>query len=301
MNVLLGANGQITGQLARLLLADGHPVRVVGRNAASLEPLVRAGAQAAVGDAGDAAFLERAFAGARAAYVMTPPGYTEPSMRAAQDRVGTATARALAGAGVPRVVHLSSVGAELAAGNGPIAGLHAQEERLNALPGVELLHLRPGFFMENLLNALRPVAAARVLPGLEHPDAPIPMAATADIARVAARELTTPARRGVLLLHAARPVTMRQAAAAVGAAIGVPTLAYVQGDAADTKAALRAQGFSADAADQLAELAHWISTAGMASLGVAPSEILQTDIAAFARACFAPAYAAQQRTPAEAA
>src|SRR5688500_13540046 len=95
MFVLLGSNGQITSQLARLLLAGGHPVRVVGRSAAALAPLQAAGAQVAAGDPGDAAFLERAFAGATAVYTMTPPCYGEPDMRAAQDRIGTAIASAL--------------------------------------------------------------------------------------------------------------------------------------------------------------------------------------------------------------
>ncbi|RYY70656.1 MAG: FMN-dependent NADH-azoreductase, partial [Comamonadaceae bacterium] len=85
MFVLLGSRGQITSQLARLLLADGHPVRVVGRDADALAPLRAAGADIAVGDPGDAAFLQRAFTGAQAVYTMTPPCYTEPAMRVAQD------------------------------------------------------------------------------------------------------------------------------------------------------------------------------------------------------------------------
>ncbi len=52
MYVLLGSNGQITSRLAGLLLASGHPVRVVGRSAASLAPLAKAGAEVAAGDVG---------------------------------------------------------------------------------------------------------------------------------------------------------------------------------------------------------------------------------------------------------
>src|SRR5687767_12492556 len=120
MFVLLGSNGQITSKLARLLLAAGHPVRVVGRHADGLAPLARAGAEVAAGDTGDAAFLERAFAGAAAAYTMIPPCYDEPDMRQAQDRIGEAIAVALGNARVPRVVNLSSIGAELPHGTGPI-------------------------------------------------------------------------------------------------------------------------------------------------------------------------------------
>lgn len=291
MFVLLGSNGQITSQLARLLLAAGHPVRVVGRNPSSLAQLESAGAEVAIGDPADAAFLQRAFAGAKAVYTMSPPCYDEPDMRAAQDRIGAAVAQALRGARVPRVVNLSSIGAELPAGTGPVEGLHAQEKRLDAIEGLDLLHLRAGSFMENLLPLAAVVAAAGVVPGMEAPDARIPMVATADIAAVAARELLTPQHRGVLLLHAPRHVTPREAATALGVAIGRPDLQYVQTPAAEAKAVLREQGFSPNAADQLEALARWLSTSPVASATVAPVAVQPTTMEAFARERFAPAFA----------
>ena len=289
MFVLLGSNGQITSQIAHRLLAGGHPVRVVGRNAGALASLQQAGAQIAVGDPSDAAFLERAFAGATAVYTMTPPCYTEPSMRAAQDRIGEAVARALRGARVRRVVNLSSIGAELPSGTGPIVGLHAQEARLNAIDGLDLLHLRPGSFMENLLAAVPMVAAGEPLPGMEAPDVSIPMVATRDIAAVAARELTAPQHQGVLVLHSPAHVTMREAAAVLGAAIGNPGLPYVQAPPATMKAALQAEGLSADAADQLEALARWLSSEPLASVASAPVAVQPTTFEDFAREVFAPA------------
>lgn len=291
MFVLLGSNGQITSRLARLLLSAGRPVRVVGRNADALAPLAAAGAEVAAGDPGDTAFLERAFSGASAAYTMIPPCHAEPDMRAAQERLGESVARAVARARVPRVVNLSSMGAELARGTGPIEALHAQERRLDSIGGLDLLHLRPGSFMENLLPGAAAVATAGVLPGMEAPDAAIPMVATRDIATVAARELTTPQHRGVLLLHSPRHVTMREAAAALGAAIGKPGLPYVQSAAAEAKAMLRSHGFSVSAADQLEVLARWLSTSPLGSASAGPVTVQPTTIEAFAREAFAPAYA----------
>lgn len=290
MYVLLGANGQITSQLARHLLGGGHRVRVLGRHADRLAPLARAGAEVAVGGPDDVGFLARSFAGAAAVYTMTPPCYGEPDMRAAQDRIGEAVAQALRRSPVPRVVNLSSMGAERRAGTGPIEGLHAQEQRLDALPGLDLLHLRPGSFMDNLLASAPVVAAAGVLPGMEAPDAPIPMVATRDVAAVAARELLAPRHRGVLLLHADRHATMREAAATLGDAIGRPDLAYVRSSEADGTAALRAHGFTADAADRIAALARWLSDDALDSAGVAPVALQPTTLAAFAREVFAPAF-----------
>jgi len=291
MFVLLGSNGQITSQLARLLLASGRPVRVVGRNANALAPLAAAGAQVAVGDAGDAAFLEHAFIGASAAYTMIPPCYGEEPIRAAQDRIGQAIATALGRVPVPRVVNLSSIGAELPQGTGPIESLHAQEQRLKAISGIDFLHLRPGSFMDNLLQVAPVVAAAGVLPGMEAADASIPMVATRDVAAVAARELLTPRHSGALLLHAPRHVSLAEAAAALGAAIGKPGLPYVQTSFDEGKAALREHGFSASAAEQMEQLARWLSTSPLASTRAAPVEVQPTTIEDFAREVFAPVHA----------
>jgi uncharacterized protein YbjT (DUF2867 family) len=295
MFVLLGSSGQISSQVARRLLAAGHPVRVVGRNAGALATLHEAGAQIAVGDPSDAAFLERALSGATAAYTMTPPCYAEPDMRAAQERIGEAVTRALRAARVRRVVNLSSVGAELPAGTGPIVALHAQERRLDSVDGIDLLHLRPGYFMENHLAFAATVAAGGPLPGMEAPDVPIAMVATRDISAVVARELVAPQRRGVLVLHAPTHSTMRAVAAAVGAATGNPGLQYMQLAPTEMKAALRAEGLSADAADQLAALAGWLSTAAMASVAAGPVAVQPTTTEDFAREVFAPAHARATR------
>lgn len=288
MFVLLGSSGQITSQLALQLLDTGHAVRVVGRNSNALASLAKAGAELAVGDPGDAAFLERAFTGASAAYTMIPPCYAEPDMRIAQDRIGAAIAQAVRKAGLPRVVNLSSVGAELAEGTGPIAGLHAQELRLSGMS--EVLHLRPGSFMENYLSAAYAVAAMGVLPGLEAANVPIPMVATRDIAAVAARELTEPKRNGALVLHAPKHATSREVATILGDTIGKPGLPYVECSPEEVKALLLEQGVSANAADQLEALARWLSTSAMESVSAAPAEIQPTTLEVFAREIFLRAY-----------
>lgn len=262
MYVLMGANGNITSRAARTLLQQGHAVRVIGRSEASLAPLKALGAELAIGDAQDAAFLARAFAGATAVYTMIPPDYAAPDMARSQALFGTAIAAAIAQAGVKRVVNLSSVGAELAAGTGPITGLHGQEQRLDTLVaplGLQLLHLRPGYFMENHLHAAGTIAAAGIYPSLERADVPVLTIATADIADVVARELVTGSARGVLHLHAPRAYTFAQVATVFGRAIGRPELAYVQAERAQGLEGMRAAGFSADAAERLAEMAHWLS------------------------------------------
>jgi uncharacterized protein YbjT (DUF2867 family) len=304
MIVIMGSSGRVGGQVASRLLAEGHAVRVIGRSAAQLSALAQAGAETALGSVTDAAFLGRAFTGASAVFVMTPPGYAEPDMTRWQASVADAVVQALAATRPARVVHLSSLGADQAAGNGPIAGLHATERRLDVVvPPGALLHLRPAYFMENLLELVPAFAATGALASMEAPDAAIPMVATADIAAVAARELATPRSIGVLQLHAPGLPTMADVARLAGAAIGRPGLPYVQMAPAEVKPMLVAQGFSASAADAMAELSHWLgdSQASLASLGSAPVELQPTTLEAFVAQRLAPALAAAGQPAAAAA
>jgi uncharacterized protein YbjT (DUF2867 family) len=259
MYVLMGSNGNITSRVARTLLQQGKPVRLIGRNATALAPLRELGAELAIGDAQQADFLTRAFAGATAVYAMIPPDYAAPDLRRSQTLFGTAIAAAIGRSSVKRVVNLSSIGAELVSGTGPIAGLHEQEQRLNALPDLHLLHLRPGYFMENHLHAAGPIAALGAYPSLESSDVPVPMIASADIASVVVRELVDTGTRGVLHLHAQRHYTFQQVATILGSAIGRPDLQYLQVEPAQGLSAMLEAGLSADAAERMAEMARWLS------------------------------------------
>lgn len=302
MYVLMGANGNITSRAARALLQQGHAVRVIGRSEASLTPLKALGAELAIGDAQQADFLTRAFTGATAVYAMIPPDYASPDMRRSQALFGTAIAAAIAQAGVKRVINLSSVGAELAAGTGPIAGLHDQEHRLDTLVaplGLQLLHLRPGYFMENHLHAAGTIAALGVYPSLERGDVPVPTIATADIADVVARELVSGGQRGVLHLHAPRAYTFTEVAAILGRSIGRPDLPYVQAERAQGLAGMVAAGFSAGVAELMAEMAAWLSSGTHASALPGPVEVTPTTLEDFTPR-FREAYEAASRATAAA-
>lgn len=281
MYVLMGASGNITSQAVGALLRQSERTRVIGRSAAALAPLRQRGAEIAVGDARDTDFLTHAFEGATAVYVMIPTDYGSPDLRAAQAQLGTSIARAIARSRVRRVVNLSSIGADLPAGTGPIAGLHEQEQRLDAVAGLDLLHLRPGYFMENHLHAAGAIATLGVYPSLERSDVAVPMIATPDIAAVVARELIEAKTRGVLHLHAPRHYTFQQVAAILGQAIGRPDLRHVQSSPAEGRAAMVAAGFSPNAAEQMAEMARWLSAGTHTSLP-GPVEVTATTLKDFA-------------------
>lgn len=298
MYVLLGSNGNITSKTAARLLADGASVRVIGRNAQSLAALAAQGAQLAIGDIADAKFLTAAFQDATAVYVMIPTDYTAADLGAAQDRVGEAIAHAVDAAQVMRLVNLSSIGAHLAHGTGPIAALHRQEQRLNALSRVTVLHLRPGYFFENHLAAIDTIRAHGVYADMTAPDTALPMVATADIADVVARELLAPPgdNKRVLHLRALRLYTMRESTTLLGAAIGNTQLRYEQSEPAQAKAAMMRAGLSESAASLLEEMSVAFSTGRLnGEYEKGPTEIAPTTLERFAATVFQPAYEASMR------
>ena len=106
-------------------------------------------------DAADAALLTEGFRGARAVYILLPPDPQSRDLRRKWDQQGEAMVKAIRDSGVRYVVFLSSVGADLADGTGPIAGLHAQEERLRKPQERQCAHSSRGSVLRELLRRPR--------------------------------------------------------------------------------------------------------------------------------------------------
>jgi uncharacterized protein YbjT (DUF2867 family) len=256
MYVVTGATGNTGRVIAETLLANGKKVRAIGRNAEHLQSLVEKGAEAFVGSVTDGSAMVRAFQGAQAVYVLIPPNYAAENFRAYQNEVAKAYADAIRQAGVPFVINLSSVGAHLPEGAGPISGLYDVEQQLNQLHGVNLVHLRPGFFMENFFFNLDLIRSQNINGTPLKGDLPIPMIATRDIAEVAARLLLTLdfSERSTLELLGQRDISMREATRIIGKAIGKKELAYVQFPYEQAEQAMVAMGLSQDVARSLNEM-----------------------------------------------
>ncbi len=257
MITVLGATGRVGRQVTALL---EEPVRAVGRSADRLAAL---DAEPWPGDLADAAFLTAACTGADAVFAMTPTDPDAPDHAAAQAAKGEAIAAAVRAAGVPYVVLLSSLGAELPAGTGFITSLHDHEERLRAT-GTRLLVLRPAWFAENVADALPVVHAEGVLADSLVPDRPLPVVATRDIAAAAARALAAREETGVRELLGPADVAPAGWAAVLGRALGreVPYVRLPDGEMVD---ALVGAGFSPDAA------ARYVTMTGAMNAGlVAP-------------------------------
>jgi len=67
------------------------------------------------------------------------------------DTLGDVAVQAIQKSGIKKVVFLSSLGAELDSGTGPVVGLHNVEAKLAKLAQTDIVFLRVGAFMENIL------------------------------------------------------------------------------------------------------------------------------------------------------
>src|SRR5690606_27036541 len=148
MFVITGATGHVGSVAAETLLAAGHQVRVVVRDAAKAARSRALGAEVFVADLTDQAALARAVRGARGVFLLSPPDIAARNFVADRKRLTQRQVDTLTDANVPHVVLLSSVGAQHASGTGPIVSVHNAEAQLRA-SGLAATFVRAGYFVEN--------------------------------------------------------------------------------------------------------------------------------------------------------
>jgi uncharacterized protein YbjT (DUF2867 family) len=226
MYVILGASGNTGSVVAGYLLSKGEKVRVVGRDAGRLQRFVEKGAEAFIAELTDVAALTKAFSGARAAYLLLPP----VKSRESQARESDAMAKVVKESSLRYAVHLSSYGAQVAENTGPLVGLHASEEKLNAISGLNVLHLRAGYFMENNLAAIGMIQGMGLVGNALLPDVKVPMIATRDVGDYAAQRLLHLDFSGKQTreLLGDRDLSMTEVTAVIARGIGKPDLRYQQ-------------------------------------------------------------------------
>jgi uncharacterized protein YbjT (DUF2867 family) len=256
MYAICGATGNTGKNIAETLLKHGKKVRVIGRDAAKLKSLIDLGAEAAIGSLEDPSFVKQAFSGAEVAYLMIPPNFMVDDFRAYQKKVVENLAAAVKEADLKYAVTLSSVGGDRDAGTGPVLGLHWLEEALNKISSLNALHLRPAFFMENLLSNIPLIKTMGIIGSVSPGDAPMTMIASKDIGNYAAKRLLALDFSGKNFqdLLGPREITMNEVAAALGKAIGKPDLPYVTFSYEDAKQGMLAGGLKEDMVDLYLEL-----------------------------------------------
>jgi len=293
MYVVLGASGHTGRVVAENLLERGEKVRVVGRSANRLQDLGAKGAEIAIADVGDAPALTKAFKDADAAYVLIPPDPSSNNYRAFQDRVSDAIAASVENAGLRRIVTLSSFGADKASGTGPVVGLYNLEQKLNQIDGVNVLHLRAGYFMENISPQAGVIRMLGNMAGPVRPDLKLPMISTGDIGEAAAEALVRGDFRGKQTkeLQGQREIDYNEAAELIGKAIGKPSLGYIQAPNDQLRAAMVHMGLSTNMVELILEMAGALNSGHMRALETrSAANTTPTSFETFVEEEFAPAY-----------
>jgi uncharacterized protein YbjT (DUF2867 family) len=283
--MILGGGGNTGSIIANSLLSKGEK----GRDAGRLQRIVRKGGEAFTADVSDAAALSKAFSGARAAYLMLPP----LNSREEQERQGDAIAKAVKDSGLRYAVHLSSYGAHVPGGTGPVAGLHSSEQKLNAISSLNVLHLRAAYFMENNLAAIDMIQGMGMFGHALLPDLKLPVIATRDVGGYAAQRLLDLDFSGKQTreLLGERDLSMTEATAVIARGIGKPDLRYEQSPYDQVQRALTQMGFSPRKAAVYIEMFEAINMGLLAALEPrSPQNSTPTPFEKFVQAVFAPAY-----------
>jgi uncharacterized protein YbjT (DUF2867 family) len=292
MIAILGATGNVGSKIADILIKKGEPVRLIARSADRLRPFVGKKAVAFAGDANDTEFLVKALGDVDAVFTLIPPNPKADKFMQHADKIGESIARALEIAKVKHVVNLSSCGADLYEGTGPVKGLHNQEERLNRIKGLHVLHLRPAYFMENLLANVDLIKSKGITGSMIRGDLKLPMIATRDVATYAADRLVKRDFSGssVRYLLGQRDLSMIEASEIIGRKIAKPRLSYVMFPYDEAVKGMIAMGLSPDMSRLYVEMSRAFNEGRISYETRTIENTTPTSFEAFCDEVFVPAY-----------
>jgi uncharacterized protein YbjT (DUF2867 family) len=256
-----GATGNTGRVIAERLLEGGYKVRVIGRSAERLQALVDKGAEAYVGSLDDADFLAKAYGGADVVYAMIPPNPASNDYVAEAAAISKAHVQAIRQAGVKNVVALSSVGAHRPDGNGVVGVLYTFEQDLGGLDGVNVLSLRPAYFMDNIYPQAELIKLMGFVGSPIRGDVSMPVVHTRDIGEVAATRMAERGFTGgsVEYVLGERNISYDEITAALANSLDRGDLRYVHFPADQSMMGLKQFGFTDNSAKLIVELADGVN------------------------------------------
>ncbi|MEO6316756.1 MAG: NAD(P)H-binding protein [Chitinophagaceae bacterium] len=264
---ITGSLGHISKPVVTALVAAGHEVTVITNSPDRVKEIQSLGASAAVGSVEDLLFLTQAFAGADAVYTMVPPKFDTAHWQAYIGQIGKNYAAAINNNKIKYVVNLSSIGAHMPSGAGPVSGLYKAEHALNALENVHIKHLRPGYFYLNLLNQTNLIKNAGIMgSNFSFSEKKFVLAHTDDIAAAIIPLLLQLDFKGQTVQYVASDeVSTDQLAAVLGKAIKKPDLKWVTfTDAQALEGGIQA-GLTEEISKNYADMGHALQTGEMSA------------------------------------
>ena len=251
MIVITGATGQVGSKIVVKLLSKGKKVKALGRNQEKLDTFKKQGAIVENLEPNDVLALTNAFKGAEVVFLILPPNLQAEDVGQFHDEIGNAQIEAIKKAEVKNVIFLSSQGASDFERTGVVAGVGRHEKRLNELEDVNVLSLRPTYFMENTLLLIPMIEKMGFIGTPIKNNVSLGLIATEDIAEVASQKLATLDFKGksYIDLLGDRDYNHIELTGIIGKAFGKPELPYVEFSYEDNKAALLNYGISESMAD----------------------------------------------------
>lgn len=264
--IVTGSLGNISRPLAQKLVAAGHNVTVISSNSEKTLQIEALGAKAAIGSVEDTGFLTKTFTGADGVYTMVPPNFSAKNWINYIGEIGENFAGAIKASGVKNVVNLSSIGAHMPEGCGPVSGLYLVEKALNNLNEVNVRHLRAGFFYSNFLGNIAMIKHMGIIGSNYGEGTQLALVHTDDIAEAAAEELTKLSFNGDSIRYVVSDEkTTGEVAAILGKAIGMPDLPWIDIMDTDLLAALMQAGLPQEIAKNYVEMGAAMRKGEMAS------------------------------------
>jgi uncharacterized protein YbjT (DUF2867 family) len=256
MYVITGATGHTGRIITEKLLSEGKRVRIISRSEEKAKDLVKKGAELVIGNQLSSAPLVHAFKDATAIYAMIAMDWTVRDYYAHQKKCADTIAEAVEKTKVKYVVTLSSIGVQLEENTGLISGLHYMENRFNKIPNLNVLHLRPTYFMENTLIQADMIQQTGNMGSPIKSNLKIPMIATQDVGEYAAKRLRALNFLDInhQYLLGERDITYSEIAKVYGKAIDKPDIKYIETSYESLKySVLSMMGATENVADNLVQ------------------------------------------------
>lgn len=191
--IITGSLGPISKPLAIKLIAEGHDLTIISSNKDKQKEIEILGAKAAIGSIEDIDFLTETFTGADVAYLMQPTiNFFDPTVDILKhyEKICQKYVRAIVLSGLPRIVHLSSIGGHSSTGNGMLAFHYYAEQALKKLPDyIAITTVRPMSFYSNIMAFIPTIKGQKAIITSYKANEPEPWSSPFDIADAIAEEL----------------------------------------------------------------------------------------------------------------
>ena len=259
--VISGSTGNIGQQLISMLDLKAHEYVLITRDQSKLANLRGSGAKLAEGSLFDEAFLTQTLARADVYFFLPPPNFQSENMIEEYRELAEISKKAAKAAKVKRIVHLSTLGGHLDSKEiGLIRGQSLAEDVIRE--GAEnVLHLRCGFFLENLFGSLQTIKDQGALYFPVSGSATYEFVTTADIAKNVNDLLHSITWSGheVIELHGSETISFDELARQIGEGLDreVQHVAVLREAAVE---AFTSMGMSQSYANGLADLIDSIGT-----------------------------------------